>query len=355
MPTRLLLAAVATVAYGPPQILPAQSVNAIRTCRHVACSAALEHNHHNQRPDGIQPDHLVTGQHARSLLDALDCFMRSQTIENVLPREQAKSLIADLRDDRRFWAQQRRQFNLLWINVAQGMRVEDRPMSEVLGQTTSARLVDALGEMEDDPALVNAVLRSEVVEQLIGHVLYEGIFDFIQGADLLGNIFNQLPIIGAIRIQMLKAARQQLDALLGDQVARFLGEYTAKAAESAATYLLSEETAEARRRARRAAAEKLLSKPIGELVAISDFEMALVRDAVWSAVQEFRLPHESELVDRLYGEFGQQPFTILLPSNSAAARGDAPLFDRSARPPRLSTRLQPCRVRAYVPRDTPRV
>ena len=28
-------------------------------------------------------------------------------------------------------------------------------------------------------------------------------------------------------------------------------------------------------------------KPIGELVAISDLEMALVRDAVWSAVQEF--------------------------------------------------------------------
>ena len=27
-------------------------------------------------------------------------------------------------------------------------------------------------------------------------------------------------------------------------------------------------------------------------------------------------------------EFGHQPFTILLPSNAAAARGDAPLFER---------------------------
>lgn len=57
-------------------------------------------------------------------------------------------------------------------------------------------------------------------------------------------------------------------------------------------------------------------------------EMVLMRDAVWSAVQEFRLPHEASVVDRLYDEFGKQPFTILLPSSAVAARGDAPLFER---------------------------
>jgi len=201
-------------------------------------------------------------------------------------------------------------------------------MAEVLGPGTSERLLKAIEEMDDDPKLVNAVLRSEVVERLIGHVLYEGIFEFVEGADLLGNVFGQLPVLGAIRMQMLKAARQQLDALLGEQITRFLGEYTASAAESAAGYLLSEDLAGARSKARRAAAQKVLSKPIGELVALGDLEMALVRDAVWSAVQEFRLPHEAELVDRLYLEFGEQPFDILLPSNSAAARGDAPLFER---------------------------
>lgn len=35
-----------------------------------------------------------------------------------------------------------------------------------------------------------------------------------------------------------------------------------------------------------------------------------------------------ELVDRLYDEFGHQPFTILLPSSATASRGDAPLFSR---------------------------
>lgn len=136
------------------------------------------------------------------------------------------------------------------------------------------------------------MLRSEIVEKLLGKVLYEGIFEFVQRADLLGNIFAQLPLLGAIRMQMLKTARSQLDAVLGDSLARFLGEYTASAAESASAFLLSPETASARRRARRSAAAKLLAKPVRDLVQISDIEMALVRDAAWSAIQEFRLPHE---------------------------------------------------------------
>ena len=31
----------------------------------------------------------------------------------------------------------------------------------------------------------------------------------MQRADLLGNVFNQLPVLGAIRMQMLKAARRE--------------------------------------------------------------------------------------------------------------------------------------------------
>lgn len=337
----LVLLASTTSAYEPLALLPSRAPHAPRAGRLVACSAPLERNGHdtkNLQPptSGMQQQQQRAGvvtldaeqQHAGILLDALDSWLRSQTIESVLPREQAKMLIADLRDDRRFWAQQRRQFSSLFVTIEQSLRAEERPMAEVLGPGTSERLLKAIEEMDDDPKLVNAVLRSEVVERLIGHVLYEGIFEFVEGADLLGNVFGQLPVLGAIRMQMLKAARQQLDALLGEQITRFLGEYTASAAESAAGYLLSEDLAGARSKARRAAAQKVLSKPIGELVALGDLEMALVRDAVWSAVQEFRLPHEAELVDRLYLEFGEQPFDILLPSNSAAARGDAPLFER---------------------------
>lgn len=100
---------------------------------------------------------------AGQLLDALDFWLRRETIESVLPRAQAKALLTDLRDDRRFWAQQRKQFAVVWVSVEAAMREEVRPLSTVVGPDTTARLLHAVEHMDDDPALVNAVLRSEVV------------------------------------------------------------------------------------------------------------------------------------------------------------------------------------------------
>jgi hypothetical protein len=78
--------------------------------------------------------------------------------------------------------------------------------------------------MDENPELVTAVLRSEAVELLLGHVLYEGIVEFIQQVDVLGNVVNSLPVIGPIRVQIMTAARDQLDLLVGKQIASFLGE-----------------------------------------------------------------------------------------------------------------------------------
>ena len=254
--------------------------------------------------------------------------MRAQTVEAVLPKVEAKALLLSLREDRRFWAQQRKQFSVVWITFEKSLRDEKRPLSELLGSETSKRLLTAVEEMEDDPALVNTVLRSEIVEQLLGKILYEGILEFVERSDPLGNFLGQLPLLGLVRQAALQTARKQLDSLLGDKLSNFLGEYTASSVESATTFLLSPETADVRRSARRSAAAKLLAKPVRELVQLNEVEMVLVRDSVWAAVQEFRLPDETDLLDRLYDEFGRQPFSILLPSKAAISRGDAPLFER---------------------------
>ena len=164
--------------------------------------------------------------HAESmrLLDSLDAWLRRQTVSSVLPKAQAQALLDDLRGDRRFWAQQRRQYSRVWMQVEHALQQEARPLREVLGAETSARLLDALANMDENPELVTAVLRSEAVELLLGHVLYEGIVEFIQQVDVLGNVVNSLPVIGPIRVQIMTAARDQLDLLVGKQIASFLGE-----------------------------------------------------------------------------------------------------------------------------------
>mmetsp|Transcript_19219 Transcript_19219/g.52874 ORF Transcript_19219/g.52874 Transcript_19219/m.52874 type:complete len:212 (-) Transcript_19219:503-1138(-) len=116
------------------------------------------------------------------------------------------------------------------------------------------------------------------------------------------------------------------------QVERFLGGYSASAAESAVSYVLSEENTPQFKKARRRIAQKLLDKPICELVDVSDIEAVVVRDSIWSAVRQFKLPNEGELLDELYAEFGDEPMDILLPKDqprgSTRPPKSAPLFER---------------------------
>ena len=138
----LCFVASASAAYTPPRPPPFRFASAAARSRQIfACAPLPERNGHSHHE--LHGQHVATAgdqQHAGLLLDALDCWLRSQTIESVLPREQAKLLLNDLRDDRRFWAQQRKQFNVLWISIEDGMRQEDRKLGDVLGPVTSARL-----------------------------------------------------------------------------------------------------------------------------------------------------------------------------------------------------------------------
>lgn len=65
---------------------------------------------------------------------------------------------------------------------------------------------------------------------------------------------------------------------------------------------------------------------------VSDLEAAVVRDSIWSGVQQFKLPNEAALLDELYAEFGDEPMAILLPKDRPgqpnAPPKTAPLFDR---------------------------
>jgi hypothetical protein len=99
-----------------------------------------------------------------ALLDALDHWLRRQSISMVLPKSQAKQLLRDLREDQRFWAQQRRQFARAWVLFEAGLRAETRPVGTLLGNETSAKILSVAEQMETDTDLVNAVVRSEIVE-----------------------------------------------------------------------------------------------------------------------------------------------------------------------------------------------
>ena len=216
----------ATCEWSRRATLPSPGVALLRACATAAeegPSAAVSSPSASTAAPHVERERGDHHAESMRLLDSLDAWLRRHTVASVLPRSEAQALLDDLRGDRRFWAQQRRQYSRVWMQVEHALQQEARPLREVLGAETTARLLDAIANMDENPELVTAVLRSEAVELLLGHVL-ERDRRVIQQVDVLGNVVNSLPVIGPIRVQIMTAARDQLDLLVGKQIASFLGE-----------------------------------------------------------------------------------------------------------------------------------
>ena len=102
-----------------------------------------------------------------------------------------------------------------------------------------------------------------------------GIFEFIKQVDIIGNIVNNLPIIGPIRQQIMASFKTELDRTLGKQVKGFLGTYSRLATEQLVSLVLSEDNAAGFRSARRRLVEQILSRPVSSLVSRGPIERAL--------------------------------------------------------------------------------
>jgi hypothetical protein len=56
---------------------------------------------------------------------------------------------------------------------------------------------------------------------MLGYVLYNGIGQFMQQADLIGLALNNVPILGPLRKQLMEAARSNVDAVIGPQARHY--------------------------------------------------------------------------------------------------------------------------------------
>ena len=124
---------------------------------------------------------------------------------------------------------------------------------------------------------------------------YEGIFEFLQTADVIGNIISRLPIIGPIRQQILTTFKRELDRTLGSQVKDFLGSYSRLATEQLSVLILSEDNAKSFSSARRRLGEEVLKRSVSSLVP-SDNTIEEFVEAAWDISKE-PLPLRDEVTD----------------------------------------------------------
>jgi hypothetical protein len=61
---------------------------------------------------------------------------------------------------------------------------------------------ERIEKVDVDGDVLKAFMRTKALEGMAGAILYTGILEFMQKADVLGNVVNQLPIIGPVRQQV---------------------------------------------------------------------------------------------------------------------------------------------------------
>lgn len=159
---------------------------------------------------------------------------------------------------------------------------------------------------------------------------YDAIFEFLQRADIVGNVVNSLPLIGPIRQQVTKELKRALDLVLGPQIKTFLASYSRVAVQRMIDFVLRDENKANFRTANRALAEALLQRSVATLLPSASDSAKLkgkLIDYLWSLSEEDLL----RVLGFVYDQFGHRMIGEVvdlqeLVSSSSAAEAQAQLL-----------------------------
>lgn len=246
----------------------------------------------------------ASNSHAVDLkYEQVESYIRHRTLRELLPPEDLAHAWSEFIEDSELWHSCRPTYDEYTKRIENQLRSESRSLGDLLGPIAQAKLLSSIEDLTGDADATRTFLRTPAVESVIGDVLYEGIFEFIQTVDLIGNIVSNLPVIGPVRQQIVTSFKRDLDRTLGRQVKRFLGSYSRLATEQLASMVLSEENSKGFASARRTLGEELLRRPLSSMVP-SQAVVQKLRDGAWKVAQEPPPLGTEEIVDRVYTHFG---------------------------------------------------
>ena len=243
---------------------------------------------------------------AGSLVDSIWSWSKVQTLEGVVPRAEASVVLKEMGSNVD-WKAQYVRYEKLFDRLDAQIRKEKRSIEVILGANTTWTLLgfaERIGPELLDPASVNAFLRQPAFEEIIGSVIYEAIFTFIERVDILGNIVNGLPIIGPIRKQINDQIKRSLDETLGRQIKGFLVDYNRVAIARIADFALSPSNRAKFGSANKALLTSLLRRPASSFLPAAA-ETLKLKTRLWDLLLDgLRSSEGGELLDQLYEAAG---------------------------------------------------
>ena len=218
--------------------------------------------------------------------DAVEKWLLNEPFDQILPRENLSEAVKEFQSNSASLESNKALFEKWWLQFEKTMREETRPLKVILGSQVTSELLENVEKADIyDPTTVRAFLQNPAFETMIGGILYEGIFEFIQRVDIIGNIVNKLPIIGPIRQTIMSEFKKSLDKSLGGQVKLFLSSFNRVAVQRMIDFILSPSNRLSLQKANRNVVQSFLERPLSTVIPDSNFS-SMVRDQIWKVLTE---------------------------------------------------------------------
>jgi len=143
---------------------------------------------------------------------------------------------------------------------------------------------------------VRSSLLFQTNKQTLGHSL-----NITRHTDIIGGIINKLPIIGPLRVGIVKEFKSQLDNTLGPQVKTFLSSYNRVAVQRVTDFVLSPQNTASFRKANRNLVDSLLSRPTNTLLPSKE-TTEKAKQQLLEGVRNANIDEAIALLEALYKE-----------------------------------------------------
>lgn len=218
--------------------------------------------------------------------DAIQKWLFNEPLEQIVPRESLSSAIKEIQSNGAFWDANKSLYEKWWLQFENTVREEKRSLKDILGKEFVNEMLSTVEKADVyDPTTVRAFLQNPAFESMIGGILYEGIFEFIQRVDIIGNVVNSLPIIGPIRQTIMSEFKKNLDKTLGGQVKTFLSSFNRVAVQRMIDFVLSPSNRISLQKANKSLVQSLLERSFSSIVPNKE-TTNMLRDRLWLALRE---------------------------------------------------------------------
>lgn len=246
------------------------------------------------------------------LFNLMKDFIKNESLTSFVSKDDLILCLEEIKENEQLWIDNKIVFEKYWDKLEEQLRNENRRIDEILGSSLTSKILKTVQDIDVyDPVAVRTFLQTPAIELMISGILYEGIFEFLQRVDIIGNVVNQLPIIGPIRQSIVKEFKSQLDKVLAPQVKTFLSTFNRVAVERMITFVLSKDNRIGFSTANKKLIENILSRKISTLIPTKETSNKL-KGQVWSAFREVPVNDLKPSFDIIYEQIGDKSISSFI-------------------------------------------